>query len=60
VRAKNAFGWSEFSSVLDIRCATIPETPDAVTTEVVDATGEIQILWQEPSDNGSAITEYDL
>lgn len=45
VRAKNFFGWSEFSNVVDIKAATWPEVAEAVTTQIDDLSGGIIVQW---------------
>jgi hypothetical protein len=43
VRAKNAFGWSEYSEVLNIKAATWPQIGSAVTTIVDSTSGDITV-----------------
>jgi hypothetical protein len=60
VKAKNAFGWSDYSDVLEIKAATWPEAGTAVTTQVDEVSGDIQITWVEPYDNADTITQYEV
>jgi hypothetical protein len=41
VRAKNTFGFGNFSSILDIKAATWPEISSSVITSIDDITGGI-------------------
>lgn len=60
VRAKNYWGWSEFSDVLTIRAATWPSNMAALTTSVIDSTGYVKIQWVKPYDNAQLITSYNV
>jgi hypothetical protein len=60
VRAKNYWGWSDFSEELEIKSATYPDQMAAVTTEVDAATGGVSISWEEPYDNEQPITAYEI
>jgi hypothetical protein len=50
-RARNFFGWSEFSNVLDIKAATWPEIAEAATTRIDDTSGGVVIEWLAPFNN---------
>jgi hypothetical protein len=41
VRARNFFGWSEFSTILDIKAATWPEKALAAATVIDPVTGGV-------------------
>jgi len=41
VRAKNTFGFGNFSSILDIKAATWPEISSSVLSSIDDITGGI-------------------
>jgi len=59
VRAKNKWGWGEYSDVLTIMAAAPPSQIQSVTTAIDDATGGVTISWDLPaSTNGSPITAY--
>jgi hypothetical protein len=45
VRAKNYWGWGEFSDVLLIKTATWPENMQALTTSIDPVTGGVRITW---------------
>ena len=51
MRAKNYWGWSEFSDELEIKSATYPDRMAAVATQVNEASGGVRIDWVEPYDN---------
>lgn len=58
VQARNLEGFGEFSEVLTVTAAIVPETPDAPITQwTVDA---VNIYWTEPETNGAAITSYTI
>ena len=60
VRARNYWGWSDFSSELVIKSATYPEVMLPLTTLVDEATGDVKILWVAPYDNEQTITAYEI
>ena len=60
VRAKNYWGWSDFSENLVIKSATYPDPMLSVTTEVDLATGNVKIIWTAPYDNEQTITAYEI
>jgi heterodisulfide reductase subunit A-like polyferredoxin len=51
VRAKNYWGWGEFSDVLTIKSATWPNNMVALTTSIEAASGNIKVQWVKPYDN---------
>lgn len=57
-RAKNIFGWGEYSERITILTIMVPNQPAPVTTGVVGA--NVKFMWTQPSSNGSAITSYNL
>ena len=38
----------------------MPEPPDAPALTVMTGTGQLRVEWDEPSDNGSPISDYDV
>ena len=60
VRARNYWGWGEFSPELVMKSATYPEVMVAVTTAVDEATGDVRIIWVAPYDNEQTITAYEI
>jgi hypothetical protein len=59
VRAKNKWGYGEFSDPVLLDASYYPEPLDSppVTSNVG---GTIRIEWTEPLDNGTEITEYEI
>ena len=60
VRARNYWGWGDFSDVLVIKTATWPENMVAVTTSIIVSTGYVKIQWTKPYDNEQVITAYSI
>jgi hypothetical protein len=60
LRAKNIWGWSEFSSVLTVVAAHAPDTMATPTTSIDSATGGVTITWTAPASNGDDITSYTV
>jgi len=58
VRARNIFGWGQFSDVTYIQAARAPDAPLAPVTSIDAATGGLVISWQAPNNAGSAINAY--
>ena len=58
VQARNEVGFSEFSEVLSVYAAQVPDTPAAPTTTRVD--DNIVIDWVAPNEQGSAISGYRI
>ena len=57
IEARNAVGYSDFSSEVSVRAAARPSTPTAPTTSVITNTGVV-ITWVAPFDGGSPLTAY--
>lgn len=58
-RARNIFGWGEWSDQGDIEAASIPDTVDTVVTSLVGL--NVEITWSpNTNDNGSPITAYQV
>jgi hypothetical protein len=60
VRARNYWGWGEYSDVLEIKASTVPEKVDTVTTSIEELTGGVRIEWTAPFDNADTITAYKI
>ena len=60
VRAKNYWGWSDFSESLVIKSATYPDPMVPLTTEVDAATGDVKFSWIAPYNNEQEITAYEI
>ncbi len=59
VQAHNVAGWSEWSGwSAPVRPDTIPDTPATPTIAFGD--GQLSVAWTAPSNQGSAITGYQL
>ena len=58
VRAKNQWGWSDYSDILKATPSTIPDQMEKVVTQVNDTSGDVIISWTAPNDNSSPITAY--
>lgn len=58
IESKNSFGYSSFSEIAVILCATIPSKPSAPSTYVVG--GDVIVTWVKPKTNGLAITSYTV
>ena len=58
VRARNEFGFGDFSQEVLILCAFAPEPPATVTT--TNSNSDIVIAWSEPVLNGLLITQYTV
>ncbi len=59
VRAKNAYGFGDYSTPATIRTSDKPETMVAVTTSVEDDT-YVRITWVAPYDNSEPIEAYQI
>jgi hypothetical protein len=58
VRAKNIYGWGDYSNEITMTAASVPDAMSTVTTSVVS--GEVKIVFVAPDDNGEGITGYDI
>lgn len=56
VRAKNMWGWGDYSDVLVVTPSAAPDQMGAVVTGRSAATGAVLLVWTAPSDNSAAIT----
>ncbi len=59
IRAKNIWGWGEFSPVATIRASTFPNLVPSVLTSY-DVSGGLKISWAQTKNNGDPITEYKI
>lgn len=57
-RAKNIYGWGDYSESAEILTIQEPGRPDPVQTQVVSS--NVLIVWSEPESYGSAITHYEV
>ena len=58
VRARNVYGYGEFSDFVTIRASSVPDTMEMVNTVV--ASTDIFIAWQAPPNGGDDITAYEV
>ena len=58
VRAMNIVGWSDWSDPVSATPAAVPDAPDAPTLTVGNE--QLTVEWAEPSNNGAAISDYDV
>jgi hypothetical protein len=59
VRARNAYGFGDFSDPANIRTSDKPEIMAAVTTSIVDNV-KVRIGWDTPYDNSEDIEIYKI
>lgn len=58
MRAKNIYGFGDFSDPTSVTPSDVPDFMDILTTAKVGT--DVQITWTEPSDNGVAIDKYEI
>jgi len=58
VRARNEFGYSEYSDELQLLVAFVPARPVPPVTSVINST--VIVTWTAPFDSGSPITKYKI
>jgi hypothetical protein len=58
VRARNVYGYGEYSEVLVVQTGDRPDTMPELDTRAVGSI--IQITWDEPADNGYSVDDYDV
>jgi hypothetical protein len=58
VKARNSYGFSDYTETLTILCADEPVTPDAPTSRREN--DNIIIEWTEPFNNGAALQSYTV
>ena len=60
VRARNAEGFGEFSTPVEILTAQEPDAPSEPIIEFVKADDSVVIRWSAPYNRGSEITAYKV
>jgi len=61
VRAKNVWGWGQFSPILTIKAATRPaKMATKPVTSVDPVTGGVLIEWTAPFSNSQSISQYKI
>lgn len=58
VRAKNYWGWGDYSSAVTIKASAAPDQMAAVTTSIDSTTGGVKIEWIAPNSNSDSISAY--
>jgi hypothetical protein len=58
VESRNSYGYSDYSGVLTLLCAFIPEAPTTVTS--ANENEKVTISWNAPTANGSPVTAYQI
>jgi hypothetical protein len=52
-RAKNIFGWSEYSAVTQIKTIMVPDIASAVASELIGT--NVVFTWDQPDARGATI-----
>eukprot|EP00347_Sterkiella_histriomuscorum_P011727 403371340 len=60
VRAKNIYGWGDFSNVMEIRASAAPNQITTVSTSIDSSTGGVKVSWIAPESNGESIDYYTI
>lgn len=60
VRARNFWGWSEYSDLLEIKASTWPSKVNTPLTVLDESSGDILLQWSEPDNKSDTITEYRI
>lgn len=60
VQARNAYGYSDYSNVVQILVASVPSKPSAPVTTWSNANNQVTVSWSEPSTNGGPILSYNV
>lgn len=58
LESRNEYGYSDFSATLTLLCAFIPDPPLSISTS--NDLDQVLIAWNDPIDNGSPITGYQV
>ena len=58
IRAKNKWGWGNWSTVLVVVASSWPSIVDKPVTAIESNTGNVQVTWNEPATRGAPITKY--
>jgi hypothetical protein len=56
VRARNYWGWGDFSDIMMIKASTIPGKVAVPTTTIDAAQGGVRVVWIAPNSNSDLIT----
>ena len=60
IRAKNIWGWGDFSPIATIRASTVPNSVPKIITSYDPITGNFVISWNQPKNNGDVVTQYNI
>jgi hypothetical protein len=60
VRAKNLWGYGDYSSTVALVASAAPDQVDTAATSIDSSTGDLVISWVAPDDRGSPITAYQI
>ncbi len=60
VRARNLYGWGDFSFFTTVKAANKASIMSAPITSIDSATGHVKISWTAPNNNGDDITAYNV
>lgn len=60
VRARNIYGWGDYSAYTTVKAATLPSIMQAPTTSNDETTGNVIISWIAPANGGDPITSYQV
>ena len=60
LRAKNKWGWGDYSSTFNILAAMAPDRMARVITTINPSDGALKIQWTKPFENGSPVTAYQI
>jgi hypothetical protein len=58
IRARNYWGWGDFSEIITIKASTVPAQVDTPVTSIEAVTGGIRVTWTEPDNKSDTITAY--
>lgn len=60
VRAKNYWGWGEFSDIISIKASTVPDKVDVPVTSIEAETVGVRVNWSAPDNHSDTITAYRI
>ena len=60
IRAKNLWGYGDYSSTVALVASAAPDQVDTAATSIDSSTGDLVISWVAPDDHGSPITAYRI
>lgn len=60
IRARNYWGWGDFSETITMKASTMPGQVQTPVTSIEATTGGIRVTWVEPDSNSDTITAYKI